>query len=211
MEATDKPEDYLKKKDKKLKKLIETFGHTNIAGEKRELFDSIAKAVISQQLSNSASNSITKKIISIHGKRPFKSTKFISLTIEDLRECGISNSKIKTLKGIAQACLSKELTLKSFQDLTDNEAQKKLTAYWGIGPWTADIVMMFCLKRYDVIALGDVGLQNAHSLIYPEEKSLKDTSQLWRPYRAIAASYLWKFLDNPNKHPEIFKAFAKLN
>jgi len=211
MKTTVIPEDYLKKKDKKLKKLIEIFGHTNAINEKRELFDSIAKAVISQQLSNSASNSITKKIISIHGKRPFKASIFASLPIDDLRGCGISNSKIKTLKGISAACISKELTLRSFQNLSDEQAQKKLTAYWGIGPWTADIFMMFCLKRYDVIALGDVGLQNAHSILYPEEKNLESTSQLWRPYRAIAASYLWKFLDNPEHHPEILKAFTKLN
>jgi DNA-3-methyladenine glycosylase II len=89
--------------------------------------------------------------------------------------------------------------------LMDEEVLKKLTSYWGIGPWTADIFMMFCLKRFDTLALGDVGLQRAHRIIYPKALSLDCTSQKWRPYRAIAASYLWKFLDNPECHQAIFK------
>jgi DNA-3-methyladenine glycosylase II len=197
--------EYLTKKDRMLGKIISHFGPSVAKIQKREPFDALSRAIISQQLSNSASKSIENKIVKIHGKRPFQSNLILSLEDEQLRECGISRGKIKAIKGIAVACFKKELTLKSFEKISDEEVLKKLTSYWGIGPWTADIFMMFCLKRLDTLALGDAGLQRAHRIIYPKALSLDCTSQQWRPYRAIAASYLWKFLDDPECHQTILK------
>jgi DNA-3-methyladenine glycosylase II len=198
------PESYLKKQDKKLAKLIEYFGEIDFIHKKREPFDALTKSIISQQLSNSASNSITERIIKLHGKRPFKADKFIILEDNVLRECGISNNKIKAIKGIAKAALNKELSLSSFKSLTDDEVLLKLTSYWGVGNWTAEIFMMFCLKRLDTFAFGDVGLQRAHKIIYPKAVSLEKTSEKWRPYRAVAAGYLWSFLDSPDAQVNIF-------
>jgi len=199
------PTKYLSQKDKRLGKIISHFGSSIAKIQKREPFDTLARAIISQQLSNSASKSIEKRIVGIHGKRPFQPDLILSIMDEQLRECGMSNGKIKAIKGVANACLRGELTIDSFKRLLDEEVQKKLTSYWGVGPWTADIFMMFCLKRLDTFALGDVGLLRAHKMIYPRAASLEITSQKWRPYRAIAASYLWKFLDNPDSQQEIFK------
>jgi DNA-3-methyladenine glycosylase II len=196
-------EDFLMKQDKKLSKLISLFGKSSFALEKRQPFDALTKAVIGQQLSTSAATSITNRVIAIHGKRPFMPEKILAIDTETLRACGIANSKIKTIKGIAEACLRDELTIKSFKLLDDKQALEKLTSYWGIGNWTAEIFMMFTLKRMDVLALGDVGLQRSHAILYPDSKSLEHTAENWRPYRAIAAGYLWKFLDNPNCHPKI--------
>ena len=198
------PTEYLSGQDKRLGKIISHFGSSVAKIKKREPFDALARAIISQQLSNSASKSIEKRIVAIHGKRPFQPDLILSIETEKLRECGLSNGKIKAIKGVANACLRGELTIDSFKRLPDEEALKKLTSYWGIGPWTADIFMMFCLKRLDTLALGDVGLQRAHNIIYPRAVSLEITSQKWRPYRALAASYLWKFLDAPDCHKKIF-------
>jgi len=197
------PEDYLKKQDKLLGKLISIFGTTDHITEKKQIFDSLAKTVISQQLSNSASNSITKRIELLHGKRPFKAAKFLALGDDSLRECGISYGKIKTIKGIAKACLKRELTYLSFKNLTEEAVLEKLTSYWGIGSWTAEIFMMFSLKRLDILPLGDAGLQRAHKALYPDSNGLELTAEKWRPYRAIASVYLWKYLDNPHVHNKI--------
>jgi DNA-3-methyladenine glycosylase II len=199
------PEEFLTRKDKKLKKLIILFGKSKIITEVRPPFDALANAIISQMLSNSASKSITKKIENIHGKRPFSHNRFLILEDDALKSCGLSSSKIKTIKGIADACVRKEITLKEFEKLDDSEVLSKLTSYWGIGNWTAEMFMVFCLKRLDILALGDVGLQRAHSLLYPNAKSLEETSQKWRPYRAVAAGYLWQFLDSPECHEEVLK------
>jgi DNA-3-methyladenine glycosylase II len=200
------PAEYLKKQDRRLCRIIDFFGTSHFATEERKPFDALSKAVISQQLSNAASNSITNRIISIHGKRPFNPNKFLSLEDEALRGCGISYSKIKTIKGIAEACIRKEISAKAFESLDDKQALQKLTSYWGIGNWTAEIFMMFFLKRLDILPLGDAGLQRAHALLYPNAKSLEITSEKWRPYRAVAAGYLWQFLDNPACHLEVLKA-----
>ncbi len=197
------PEALLMQQDKKLQKLISIFGHANIGKDKKEIFDSLARTVIGQQLSTSAANSIVKRIEAIHGKRPFKPAKFLSLDTVSLRDCGISNSKIKTITGIAEACITGELSHKAFEQLDDSETLVKLTSYWGIGTWTAEIFMMYCLNRLDILALGDAGLIRAHGILYPNSKSLEKTSQKWRPYRAVAAWYLWRFLDTPECHSEV--------
>ena len=196
-------EEYLIKRDTILGKVIDVCGRTNYLSEKREPFDSLAKAIISQQLSNSASTSIVNKIIEIHGKRPFKASLFLNTTDDLFRDCGVSKNKIKALKGIATAVLKSELSIHKFEKLNDTEALDKLTTYWGVGPWTAEMFMMFCLKRLDVFALGDAGLQRAHRILYPNSISLEITCENWRPYRAVAAIYLWKFIDNPENHFKI--------
>ncbi len=195
---------YLCQNDPTLAKIITYFGHSLGTISKRDPFDSLVRTIISQQLSNSASKSIEARIVEIHGKRPFIAEKILRIKGGELRKCGISKAKIKAINGIAKATLRNELTIQSFKKLSDDEILKKLTNYWGIGIWTAEIFMMFCLKKLDRIALGDSGLQRAHKLLYPDSKSLEETSQKWRPYRAIAAIYLWKFIDSTEYRKIIF-------
>ena len=196
---------HLCKIDPTLGKIISYFGHSLGTIKKRDPFDSLVRTIICQQLSNAASKSIEARIVKIHGKRPFIAEKVLQIQQNDFIKCGVSKAKIKAIKGIAEAYLRNELTIESFKGLSDDEIFKKLTNYWGVGSWTAEIFMMFCLKKIDRIALNDAGLLRAHKLIYPNSKSFEETSQRWRPFRAIAAIYLWKFLDNPNTHHEIFK------
>jgi len=200
---SSRPEVFLMQRDKRLGKLISTFGYANIGKEKRELFDGLARVVIGQQLSTAAANSIANRIEAIHGKRPFKPARILALGTDQLRACGISNSKIKTITGIAEACIAGDISLKAFDQLDDGEATEKLTSYWGVGKWTAEIFMMYGLNRLDILALGDGGLIRAHKILYPNAKSLELTSQRWRPYRAVAAWYLWRFLDNPDCHEDV--------
>jgi DNA-3-methyladenine glycosylase II len=197
------PEAFLMQQDKKLARLIAIFGCANIGREKREPFDALARAVIGQQLSTAAAGSIVKRIESIHGKRPFKPARFLALGTDRLGACGISNSKIKAVTGIAEACIAGDISHKAFDRLDDGEVFEKLTSYWGVGKWTAEIFMMYGLNRLDTLALGDGGLIRAHRILYPNSKSLELTSQKWRPYRAVAAWYLWRFLDNPDCHKEV--------
>lgn len=204
------PETFLFRQDKKLSKLISIFGNADIGKNKMEPFDALARAIIGQQLSTAAAGSITKKIESIHGKRPFKPERFLALDLVQLKACGISNSKIKTVTGIAAACLTGDISHEVFARLDDDEVLHKLTAYWGIGTWTAEIFMMYGLNRLDTLALGDGGLIRAHKILYPNSKNLEVTSQKWRPYRAVAAWYLWRFLDNPDCHKEVLGRRTKI-
>jgi len=198
-----KPEAYLMQRDKKLAKLIAIFGRADIGKEKREPFDALARAVISQQLSTAAAGSIAKRLEAVHGKRPFQPSRILALGSEPLRACGISNSKIRTVTGIAEACIAGDIAHEVFEQLDDQQVFRKLTSYWGIGAWTAEVFMMYGLNRLDTLALGDGGLIRAHRMLYPNAKSLELTAQRWRPYRAVAAWYLWRFLDHPECHKEV--------
>jgi DNA-3-methyladenine glycosylase II len=198
-------EAYLMKQDKTMRRVISVLDKPPISHKKYQPFDALTKTVISQQLSNVASITITKRLVALHGRRPFKARQIISISDEQLRGCGISGNKIKAIKGLAQASLRNELSLKSFSELDDEMVIKKLISYWGIGTWTAQIFMMFCLKRQDVFAYEDVGLQRAHKLLYPNAASLEVTAQIWRPFRARAAVYLWRFLENPDLHERILR------
>jgi DNA-3-methyladenine glycosylase II len=189
------PHLHLSKQDKILKKLIQIFGDYELKPKKYP-FDSLVKTVISQQLSGSASNTITSRIENIHGKRPFKSDKILSLNIDELKSCGVSTSKIKTIIGLAEADIRGEFSKKRFNKLSDEEVIEVLTSYWGIGRWTSEIFLMFTLGRLDVLANNDVGLERSHSILYPNSPSIQITSEKWKPYRTIASWYLWKFIDN---------------
>jgi DNA-3-methyladenine glycosylase II len=200
---SSRPETFLAQQDKKLGRLISIFGYANIGKKKWEPFDGLSRAVIGQQLSTSAAGSISRRIESIHGKRPFKPARFLALGTDQLRACGISYSKIKTVTGIAEACIAGDISYKAFARLDDDAVMQMLTSYWGVGKWTAEIFMMYGLNRLDALAVGDGGLVRAHKILYPNSKSLELTSQKWRPYRAVAAWYLWRFLDNPECHKEV--------
>ena len=191
------PHLHLSKQDKTLKKLIQIFGEYDLKPKKYP-FDSLVKTVVSQQLSNSASNTISSRIENLHGKRPFKSDKILSLKIDELKSCGVSSSKIKTIIGLAEADIKGELSKKRLDKLSDEEVIEVLTSYWGIGKWTSEIFLMFTLGRLDVLANNDVGLERSHSILYPDSPSIQVTSEKWKPYRTIASWYLWKFIDNPD-------------
>jgi len=208
MKKESTPESFLSDNDNILGELVNIFGECPLCQQQSEPFDSLTSAIISQQLSSSASVGISTKIQSLHGKRPFNAAQFIKLNDKQLSNCGLSKNKIKSIKGIAEACIREEITKAVFESLNDEAVVEKITGYYGVGKWTAEIFMMFCLQRTDMIAFGDAGLKRAHKLLYPNSENLQQTAEMWRPYRAIAAWYLWKFIDNTDCHDKVLKKFV---
>lgn len=109
-----------------------------------------------------------------------------------LRSIGISNSKVSFLHHLAQAVTTKSLDLPHLPDLPDAEVLSALTQIKGIGPWTAEMFLIFTLGRPDVFSPGDQGLKNAIKKLY----SSPPDPTIWSPYRSFASRVLWKFLDN---------------
>jgi DNA-3-methyladenine glycosylase II len=198
----ENPHIYLSNQDKTMEKLIKIFGEFELKPKKYP-FDSLVKTVISQQLSGSASDKITSRIVNIHGKRPFKSDIVLSLKFDDLKSCGVSTSKIKTIFGLAEADTRGDLSKRRLNQLSDEEVIEVLTSYWGIGRWTSEIFLMFTLGRLDVLANNDAGLERSHRILYPDSPSIQITSESWKPFRTIASWYLWKFIDNPEMCKEL--------
>jgi DNA-3-methyladenine glycosylase II len=122
----------------------------------------------------------------------------------DLRaEVGLSRMKIAYLKDLAAHIADGRLKLNSLPSMTDEEVISQLTRVKGIGRWTSEMFLIFCLGREDVLPVTDLGLRNAMKKTYllgelPKPNTMLEIANPWRPYRSIATWYLWKSLANFN-------------
>ena len=166
-----------------------------------DVFEDLLEAVINQQLSDKAAATITKRFRAISQKQgKIKPATVLSLSEQEIRNCGISFPKIKYMKGLAQAVQEKKLDLDLLTTLSDEEIVVELTKLNGIGRWTAEMILIFTLKRPDVFSSGDLGLRTAVAKLYgvsrDNHKQIEKLAKRWSPYRSLACRYLWKSLDN---------------
>ena len=163
-----------------------------------DAFLTLVKAILGQQISVSAANAIYQRLESLLGKITVEN--YLERDTHLLRECGLSRQKIAYITNIIQGFKDGILTPQSWSDMNDKEVIEQLTSIKGIGPWTAQMFLIFHLHRRDIFPMADLGLINAIQLHYGGEKSLskgeiKELSQGWKPYRTVATWYLWRSLD----------------
>ena len=158
----------------------------------------LARIIAYQQLSTKAAGTIWGRVEVLLGKVTPKAV--LAADIDALRACGLSRPKISHIRSIAEAVESGALNFRRIARASDEAAQAELVAVKGIGPWTADVYLMFCLGRWDVFPHADIGLSEAYRMIsgerkrHPPKKFLK-TSERWRPYRGVAAHMLWSYIN----------------
>jgi len=184
-------------KDPILEKLIKTHGELKLDGEVNLLSD-IIESIVNQQLSEKAGATIWG-FKALYNSKTFPDPKKVLKTSDEkIRGCGLSYSKIKYIKGVCEAVIKNEISLERLGEQTDGEVISELIKLKGIGKWTAEMILMFSLKRPDVFSLGDLGLRTAVSKLYKVDrdniKKIESISLKWSPYRTIAARYLWKSL-----------------
>jgi DNA-3-methyladenine glycosylase II len=165
-----------------------------------DLFVSLASAIVGQQLSNRVAEVLWERLVSI-AQEPLSPKTLLSMEEESLRTIGISYSKIKYLQALSSALMDGSLDLDRLHLLEDDEIIAQLTSVKGIGPWTAEMFLIFSLGRIDVFSAGDGGLQRAVKWLYqldqtPGIEEMKRISRRWKPYRTIAALYLWRAIDD---------------
>ncbi len=194
---------HLSKVDPKLGKVIAVHSVPELKPT-TEFFRYLVESILSQQLSVKASDTIIARFKKMFGRKKFPTPKDILATpAEELRSVGISGMKVNFLKDLSAKILDKTLQFKRLSVLSDEEVISHLTQVKGIGPWTAEMFLMFALARPDVFSYGDLGLKNAMKKIYklPDHPTLQQAERIsakWKPYRTYAARYLWKSLDNTN-------------
>lgn len=186
--------------DKRFTSVIERselcdIGTTN---PERSHFESLVTSVISQQLATAAARTIKQRFVLECGKVTPKNV--AAMDLEQMRGAGLSGAKSKTIQGLAEAALSKEVDFKNLHEMSDEDVYRDLTKLWGIGPWTVDMFMMFQLGRLDIWPTGDLGVRRGwekiHKLkeeITPEDLGKK--GEKFRPHRSIVAWYCWRALD----------------
>ncbi len=175
---------------------------TSVVRPHTRYFESLVDAIISQQLSGKAAETIGKRFKALFSKTKFPSpAEVLAKSDEELRAVGISGSKANYIKNIARAMENGSLNFRRISKMTDEEIIAMLTAIKGIGRWTAEMFLIFSLGRPDVFSFGDLGLRNAVKKLYglrqdPSIQKLKTLSAKWRPYRTTASLHLWGSLDN---------------
>lgn len=190
-------------RDEKLARVIEssplcTLGQASLSFSN---FESLVESVVSQQLSVKAADTIYKRLHE-ESKSQMIPKNIAKLTDDQMRGCGLSAAKTKTIKGLAQAATSGIIDFEILNEIEDDEEiSSMLNSLWGIGPWTVDMFMMHQLGRLDVWPTGDLGVRRGWARIYdlPErldERAMQSEGELFRPYRSVVAWYCWKAADN---------------
>jgi DNA-3-methyladenine glycosylase II len=157
-------------------------------------FSGLAKIVTGQQLSAASAAAIWNRVaLAI---QPFEAGALHATPDSDLASLGLSGAKIRTLKAMASAVLDDGLDIPSLTSEPDTIVIERLTALHGIGPWTADIYLLFALRRADAFAPGDLALQLAVQRHFklkdrPSPAKLESIAERWRPWRGAAARLLW--------------------
>ncbi|MGO4574256.1 DNA-3-methyladenine glycosylase family protein [Microvirga sp. 2TAF3] len=157
-------------------------------------FEGLAWIIVGQQLSTASAAAIWGRLKD--RLAPASPEAFLALSDEELRSAGLSAGKIRTLRTVATDIRNGSLPLNRLHDLPADEAHGLLTAVKGIGPWTADIYLLFCLGHPDAFPSGDLAVQEAARLAYgldvrPDAKALTRMAERWRPWRGVAAKVLW--------------------
>ena len=158
-------------------------------------FNGLVRVITSQQLSVASAEAIWLSLEA--AVEPFTPSRFLATPEQDLRAAGLSKIKISTLRGLAEAIDTGSLDLDALEE-TEDVIHARLTALKGIGPWTAEIYILFCLARADAWSPGDLALQVAvkdalELAARPDQALMKELAEAWRPWRAVAARMLWAY------------------
>ncbi|HXW99671.1 MAG TPA: DNA-3-methyladenine glycosylase, partial [Candidatus Acidoferrales bacterium] len=162
-------------------------------------FHSLAECILYQQLNGKAAATIFQRFTGLAGD-PLTPEGILKLTDEELRSVGLSKQKSAYLRDLSEKTAAGLLDFARLADLPDQEVIQHLTQVKGVGVWTAQMFLMFTLKRPDVLPTGDYGVQAAMKKHYnkrklPKPHIMEKIAKPWAPYRSVACWYLWKSLD----------------
>lgn len=157
-----------------------------------DFFSGLCYNIVNQQLSMKACDTLWGKLISeLHEIKPEN-----CLDSARLKACGLSQSKAVCIAECAKRFISEEISEDKLQSMTDEEVKAVLTSIKGIGAWTAEMTLIFCLGRTDVLSLSDYGIRKGLSLLHDIDikdiKAMRKYKELYSPYGTIASFYLWE-------------------
>lgn len=192
---------HLKKADPKLGLIIKRVGACGLhSAAPRDPFEALTMSIASQQLSTKAAATIFGRFCDLFppDRRP-RPERVMTLTDDQIRGVGFSRPKVAFIKDLAAHVLDGRLDLAGLKKHPDDEVMRQLVAVKGIGRWTAEIFLMFRLGRLDILPADDLGLMSAAHRVYglrkrPTPDQLRRRGEAWRPYRSVAAWYLWASL-----------------
>jgi len=190
---------YLSKKDPVIKKLISQYKDKTLTTRK-DIFFSLCKSIIGQQISVQAANSVFKKFEkACDGK--INPKKINKLRPSKLKRCGLSRQKVKGIKELAVKFENKSFNPKKIKFMSDEEAIIYLSSLRQIGRWSAEMILLFTLNRPNIWPVQDIGLlrsisNNYKKKYFPPKKFVQTLKKKFSPYCSVATWYLWRSIDD---------------
>ena len=189
----------LSKKDKVMKKLINSYKDGSLI-TRNDVFFSLCKSIIGQQISVVAANSVFSKFKK-KCKNKINAKRVNKLTFSSLKSCGLSRQKVKGIQDLAKKTLNKSFKPNLIKKMTDEEAIEYLSELRQIGRWSAEMILLFTFNRSNIWPLQDIGLLRAISNNYkkkyfPPKKFVDQLYKKFTPYCSVATWYLWRSIDN---------------
>jgi DNA-3-methyladenine glycosylase II len=203
--ALTEADEHLRSVDHVMRRLIDERGpidpETDRRASRPDPYEALARAIVGQQLSTKAARSIWERLIEILGGKLSPPAELLATDSETIRSAGLSRSKVSFLLDLAERIEDGRLDLAGLADLSDEDIVAALIEVKGVGPWTAEMFLMFHLGRPDVLSTGDLGIRRATQIEYgldelPGPTDLERIAEPWRPHRTLGCLYLWRSLDN---------------
>src|SRR5580704_4984077 len=188
---------HLRKADPVMAQLIDQVGAFKLARHP-EHFQALVRAIMFQQLAGAACQAILDRFVALFPDSTFPTpAQVLQATDEQLRGAGLSRQKLAYMRDLAKHVAEEALNFKRFPRMEDEEVIAELIRVKGIGRWTAEMFLMFNLRRPDVLPVDDLGFRTAVAKAYglsqlPTAKELKSMGERWRPYRSGAVWYFWQ-------------------
>jgi DNA-3-methyladenine glycosylase II len=166
-----------------------------------DAYGALLRAIVGQQLSTKAARTIYLRVLEIFDGTTPSPEQLLGADEEALRGAGLSGRKVEYIQDLARHVLSGELELDRLDELSDEEAIEEIVAVRGLGRWTAEMFLLFHLRRPDVISGGDLGIRKAIQIEYdmkemPSPQEVVELGERWKPNRSLASLYLWESLAN---------------
>ena len=187
---------HFKKADPQLYALAQKHDIPDILPSKT-IYEDIIWTIVGQQLSGKAGDTIYGRFELLFPKKKITPKGVLKLTEAKMRSAGLSGAKVRAIRNLSEMIESGNLDLKTLATKTDDEVMNDLTKVTGIGPWTAEMVLMFSLGRTDIFSKGDLILKRQIMKIYglKDEKKIDAIIQAWSPWKTYAAKVLWRSKD----------------
>ena len=194
-----KAKTFLSKKDKVMKKLINNYKDGALI-TRNDVFFSLCKSIIGQQISVAAANSVFSKFEKICKGR-INAKNVNRLSVLNLKRCGLSRQKVRGIKDLAKKIINKEFKPHLIKKMNDEEAILYLSELRQIGRWSAEMILLFTFNRSNIWPLQDIGLlraisNNYNKKYFPPKKFLDKLYKKFTPYCSVATWYLWRSIDN---------------
>ena len=184
---------YLKSRDKRFAAAIDAVGRVRREMDEPDLFSSVVHNIVGQQISSAALTTVWERM---RGRLGVVSPATVcAASVEELQSCGITFKKAGYIKGFAEKVVSGAFDIDAVARMDDADAIRALSSLPGIGVWTAEMLLLFCLGRPDILSFGDLGIHRGMRMVYHHRKVTRELFEKYRrrysPYGSVASLYLW--------------------